>query len=601
MSETAIINDPEVVQDFVVEAEEILDNAEFGLVALEKDPTDSEQLNNVFRGIHTIKGVSSFLGFPQVEQLAHVAEDVLQLLRSKKLAVEREIISVLLEAQDILRELLDRVKDGDSESFDLSDIVRKLKLIEEGKFKESAPEKELVKKRADRVQPETETMQQPSAEIKSASEVPKPKEESASSSIKSTVTETKKDAREKKESNSIRVETQRLDDLMDLVGELVIERNRLLDLSKDMNQHVDGALEFKERVMNVVERTDFITGALQMAGLRMRMMPMERIFKKLPRLVRDVAGELNKQVELVLSGGDTEVDKTVVDHLSDPLVHLIRNSLDHGIESPDEREQLGKPRKGAVHVSASHEGHHIVVRVRDDGKGINTEQVVKKVVEKNLLGKEQIEGMNRQEILNLIFLPGLSTAKKVDNVSGRGVGMDVVKTNIKKLNGLININTKLGEDTEVVLRLPLTLATMQTLLVKVGEEVLALPLFSVLEAKRLAKNEIKSVNQRQVINHRNSAIPLIHLERLLPWLQDRKNGKEGYVILLGAAEGRVGLVVDHLLHQEEVVVKSLGDYLGAIPGIAGGTIAGDGRVRLIVDTAQLIEMEQNRKTRVGGK
>jgi two-component system chemotaxis sensor kinase CheA len=354
------------------------------------------------------------------------------------------------------------------------------------------------------------------------------------------------------------------------------------------------SMEFKDRLINVVERTDFITSALQMAGLRMRMLPMDRVFRKLPRLVRDVAVGQNKQVELLLSGGDTEVDKTVVDNLFDPLVHLIRNSIDHGIEVPSKREKLGKPRKGTVRVNANHEGHHIVVRVRDDGKGIDPQQIADKAVEKKLLTKEQIEGMNNHELLNLIFLPGFSTAQTVSNVSGRGVGMDVVKTNIKKLNGLIHIDSKIGEGTEIVLRLPLTLATMQTLLVEVGDEILALPLFSVLEAKRLEKNEIKSVNQKQVITHRDSVIPLIQLDKLLPWLKDRKNGNAGYVILVGSAEGRVGLVADRLLHQEEVVVKSLGDYMGAIPGIAGGTIAGDGRVRLIVDTAQMVEMEQRR-------
>jgi len=594
MSESVIINDPEVVKDFVVETEEILDNTEFGLVALEKDPNDSEQVNNVFRGMHTIKGVSSFLGFPQVEQLAHAAEDVLHLLRNNKLNVERDIINVLLAAQDILRMLVANIKTGESASVDLSVILGKLKAIKEGTPEQKEQPESIEKK---------ETVASDSPANKQPTPEPADPAEQVQETITKAATPTRAQDKDKvavKEesanikSNSIRVETERLDDLMDLVGELVIERNRLLDLAKDAKMQTNDAAEFNERLTNVVERTDFITGALQNAGLRMRMLPMERIFRKLPRLVRDVAVSVNKQVELVLSGSDTEVDKTMVDHLSDPIVHLIRNSIDHGIEHPEERMKLGKPTKGTIQVSANHEGHHIVVRIKDDGRGIDPQAIAAKAVEKKLLSKEQVEGMGTQELLNLIFLPGLSTAKKVNNVSGRGVGMDIVKTNIKKLNGLIYINSKIGMGTEIALRLPLTLATMQTLLVEVSNEILALPLFSVLEAKRLEYDDIKIVNRKQVITHRHSVIPLIQLKKLLPWLQDRKNGKASYVIIVGSAEGRVGLVADRLLHQTEVVVKSLGDYLGAIPGIAGGTIAGDGRVQLIVDTAQLVEMEQRR-------
>jgi two-component system chemotaxis sensor kinase CheA len=321
------------------------------------------------------------------------------------------------------------------------------------------------------------------------------------------------------------------------------------------------------------------------------MTPIDRLFKKFPRMIRDIAKEMKKDVDLTVSGGETELDKTVLDNLGDPLVHLLRNSIDHGVEPPEQRRANGKSPRGSVHLSAFQEGNHIIISIKDDGRGLDVEKIKQKAIEKKVISEQQAQMMSRQDIMQLIFNAGFSTADKVSNISGRGVGMDVVRTNIRKLNGIIDLQSEYGVGTEVILKLPLTLAIMQSLMVKCGPEIFAIPLASVIETLRIVKDQIKAVDQKDVICHRDSVIPLFYLDRLMETDYNSDTGQgQYYVVLIGVAEKRYGLVVDKLLGQEEVVIKSLGEFLGNIEGIAGGTITGDGRVRLIIDCGSVADL-----------
>jgi len=346
--------------------------------------------------------------------------------------------------------------------------------------------------------------------------------------------------------------------------------------------------------VDTTEKVHFITSELQLSVLKTRMVPIDRLFRKFPRLIRKIAREMHKEVELVMSGGETELDKTVIDQLGDPLVHLLRNAIDHGIESPDVRRKMGKSKIGTVHLSAIQEGNHIVVSIKDDGHGVDLERVKQRALERKMVTSGQLQTMGKQDIIQMIFEPGFSTAETVSNISGRGVGMDVVKMNIRNLNGIIDVQSQVNVGTELILKLPLTLAVIQALMVQVSDDIYAIPLASVIETLRISLEEIKMVDRREVICHRDSVIPLFYLSRLYK-IDDGNNEKGqktgyGYVVLIGVAEKRFGLVVDKLLGQEEVVIKSLGEYLGNVSGIAGGTITGDGRVRLIVDCGTVADL-----------
>ncbi len=375
---------------------------------------------------------------------------------------------------------------------------------------------------------------------------------------------------------------------MNLVGELVLGRNRLLRITQQLAAKYEGD-ELVEALAETMDQVDFITTDLQMAVMKTRMVPIARVFNRFPRVVRDLARELKKEVKLIIEGEDTELDRSIVEEIGDPLVHLVRNAIDHGIEPPEEREFLGKPRQGTLRLAAYHEGNHIVILVEDDGRGIDIEKVKKKALERGLVTENELAKMSEKDILNLIFLPGFSTAEKVTDVSGRGVGMDVVKTNIEKLNGTIEINTQKGKGTQIVIKIPLTLAIIQSLLVQVGEEIYAIPLVSVVEAVKINTDEIQHVEGQEIIILRDSVLPLVELSRVFDIPTERRE-KSIYVVVLSIGERRFGLIVDRLIGQEEIVIKSLGNYLSSVPGISGATIMGDGRVTLIIDVASLANM-----------
>ena len=394
---------------------------------------------------------------------------------------------------------------------------------------------------------------------------------------------------------TIRVDVKRLDDLMNLIGELVLSKNRLLKIYDDVEERYEGE-QFLEELNQVVSSVSLVTTDLQIAVMKTRMLPIGKVFNKFPRMVRDLSRELHKEIDLIISGEETELDKSIVEEIGDPLVHIIRNSCDHGIELPQERVAKGKPPKGTVQLKAYNEGNHIIIEIIDDGKGLDTDMLKMKAVEKGIISEKDADQMSDKEAFMLIFKPGFSTASQVTNVSGRGVGMDVVRSNIEKLNGIIEIDSEIDKGTTLKLKIPLTLAIIQSLLVSVQEEYYAIPLASVLETVRITPDEIQSVEGRSVLRLRNEVLSLVHLADLFDVERVFNMGEHAYVVIIGIAETKIGLIVDSLVGQEEVVIKSLGEYLKGIEGIAGATIRGDGRVTLIVDVGALMDMAKSVKS-----
>ncbi len=389
---------------------------------------------------------------------------------------------------------------------------------------------------------------------------------------------------------TIRVDIERMDNVMNLVGEMVLKRNRLLKLSTDLEQRYEDD-NLVTGLIETVSHLNLITTDLQQAVMKTRMLPIKKIFNKFPRMVRDLARQVGKEIDLQVFGEETELDRSVIEEIGDPLVHLIRNSVDHGVEPPDERESNGKPRQGIIVLSAYHEGSHIIIEIEDDGRGIDPRIIKEKAIENGLLDQIEASRMRDKDAINLIFAPGFSTAEKVSDVSGRGVGMDVVKSNISKLNGIIDIETELNKGSKIKIQLPLTVAIIQALMVEVAGEVYAVPLHSVMETIRLSPDQIKTVDKREVVRLRDSVLTLIRLSKQFdiadnPCSINREDEKL-YVVVIDLAERRVGLVVDRLHGQEEAVIKSLGGYLADTVGVAGATITGDGNVVLILDVPTL--------------
>ncbi|MFP4368226.1 MAG: chemotaxis protein CheA [Candidatus Kapaibacterium sp.] len=402
------------------------------------------------------------------------------------------------------------------------------------------------------------------------------------------VHEAAKGKKPKISSETIRIDVARVESLMDLSGELVLGRNRLAQLTEQLEEDNSNRDVVRELIENTAQ-IDFVTSEIQAAVMRMRMVPVGKLYQKAPRIVRDLSKEFKKNIRLVVKGEETEIDRGIIEELNDPLVHMIRNSCDHGIESPEERKAKGKPEQGTVTLDADQEGNNIVLKISDDGKGMDPEKLRQKAIEKGIITKDQAGQMSDREAYQLIFMPGFSTAAQVSNVSGRGVGMDVVRTNIQHLKGMIDIESGKDKGSTFIIKLPLTLAIIQGLLVKVSNETYAIPLSSVVEVVSLDSQSIYHVNGKEVIRIRQEVLPITRLGMAL----SSKNGNESlvhkYVVNVGSGMQRVGLVVDELLGQQEIVIKSLGGYLGHIPGIAGSTILGDGRVIMIIDVAELIE------------
>jgi two-component system chemotaxis sensor kinase CheA len=589
--------DQELIDGFLTETTELLDKLDDDLVTLEKTPSDMDLLNGIFRSIHTVKGASSFLGFDLLVKVTHKTEDVLNRLRKGELVVDPEIMDVILEAVDLVKVLVTDIKAGEIVEREIDGTVTKLlPLLSEGAGEATvlAAPQQVVSAAASVEEPPAEVGEPDAADGQQAAEsLPPIKEKappprSAAPPAVAPGKEMKAKTEDLSDSSTVRIDVKRIDDLMNQVGELVLERNRMLQLDSDLRSGVD-MNRFSEEFGKLAKRLNFVTSEVQMQVLKIRMIPVEKVFKKFPRIVRNLGRELGKEVELHLFGEETELDRSVVDEIGDPLTHLIRNAMDHGLEMPEERTAAGKSRCGTIVLSAVHEGNQIVISIKDDGKGIDPDKVAAKAVEKGLVTQAQLANMGTREILDLIFLPGFSTKEVTTDLSGRGVGMDVVRTNIKKLNGIIEIRTELGRGSEFLLRLPLTLAIIQSLLVDVEGEIYSIPLAAVFETLRVEMKEFHTVGGQEVLKLRDSVLPLVRLERVFSVNHTYANDVSCYVVVVGVAEKRVGVVVSRLLGQQEVAIKSLGKYLANVPGIAGSTILGDGRVALIVDPVGLVE------------
>ena len=553
----------ELVDSFTIETEEILETVDQDLIELEHNPDDEETLNSIFRGLHTIKGTSSFLGLDLITKLSHNAEDILNDLRKKVLTVNSEIMDVLLDAVDFLKVLMDDVRNKELVDRDIVPLVTQLMAFRG----DSSPDNQSNENKG----------------VSKSTEQKKNKDIVKKNSSKSVVDAT------------IRVDVERLDSLMNLVSELVLRRNSLMQITNKLDKEAEDS-EYMEELTSTAGHISYLTTELQFSVMQTRMLPIGKVFNKFSRIVRDLSRDFNKKIELTIEGAETELDKSLIEEINDPLVHLIRNAVDHGIETPEKRIAAGKDEVGKVKLYATQEGNNIIIGIEDDGNGLDANKLKAAAVKKGVITKAEAERMTEKEAFNIIFAPGFSTAEKVTNVSGRGVGMDVVKTNIAKLNGMIDIQSVLGEGTKIVIKLPLTLAIIQGLLVEVNEEVYVIPLSAVLETSRVNVEDISYMNQREAIRLRDSILPLVRLDALfgIPKINNEEESFV-YVVVVGMAEHKLGLVVSKMLGQEEVVIKSLGEELGQTPGVSGATIMGDGRVRMILEIRDLFDLAAKTK------
>jgi two-component system, chemotaxis family, sensor kinase CheA len=597
-------DDPSLVQDFLVESEELLQRMDQDMVALEGKPDDPDLLNRIFRALHTIKGTSGFLGFEPVVRLSHRAEDVLNALRQGEAQLLPSTVTALLAARDYLGRMMADIRQGGLQQYETSDVLKALEEALSSREKPPTLGELLVKQEiiSEATLGAVLAEQSAAAAPQRLGEMLVEKGLASAEEVGDALVRQKAIAQPQAAAAApatMRVDASKLDDLINLIGELVLERNRLLQLSRDLSSSRITMEDLSDTLGQSAARLSFITEELQSAGLKTRMMPIETVFRKFPRLVRDVANTLKKEVELVLTGQDTELDKTMVELIGDPLVHLVRNSLDHAIEAPEVREKAGKPRCGTIRLEARQEGDQIVISISDDGAGIDPERVARKALEKGLVTADRLRAMTPREILDMVFLPGFSTAEKTTDLSGRGVGMDVVRSNLKKLSGSVELNSQVGQGTVVKLRLPLTLAILPVLLVKVSDDVYALPLRSVVETAQINPKLLHWVEGSEVLCLRGETLPLLRLAYLLPAPVALRSvsgdstpasGDENKkIVIMRVAERQIALLVDHLLGQESTVIKPLGTYLHGCSSLSGATIGGDGRVRLVLDPAGLMQ------------
>ncbi|RVZ17201.1 hybrid sensor histidine kinase/response regulator [Helicobacter pylori] len=648
----------EIMEDFLIEAFEMNEQLDQDLVELEHNPEDLDLLNRIFRVAHTIKGSSSFLNLNILTHLTHNMEDVLNRARKGEIKITPDIMDVVLRSIDLMKTLLVTIRDTGSDTNngkenEIEEAVKQLQAItsqnlegaketsgtketpkEEAKEEVKAnktptaenpasdnpladePDLDYANMSAEEVEAEIERLLNKRQEAdkerraqkkqEAKQEVTPTKEAPKTETPKAPKTETKAKAKADTEENkapsigveqTVRVDVRRLDHLMNLIGELVLGKNRLIRIYSDVEERYDGE-KFLEELNQVVSSISAVTTDLQLAVMKTRMQPVGKVFNKFPRMVRDLSRELGKSIELIIEGEETELDKSIVEEIGDPLIHIIRNSCDHGIEPLEERRRLNKPETGKVQLSAYNEGNHIVIKISDDGKGLDPVMLKEKAIEKGVISERDAEGMSDREAFNLIFKPGFSTAKVVSNVSGRGVGMDVVKTNIEKLNGIIEIDSEVGVGTTQKLKIPLTLAIIQALLVGVQEEYYAIPLSSVLETVRISQDEIYTVDGKSVLRLRDEVLSLVRLSDIFKVDAILESNSDVYVVIIGLADQKIGVIVDYLIGQEEVVIKSLGYYLKNTRGIAGATVRGDGKITLIVDVGAMMDMAKSIKVNI---
>lgn len=687
--------DEEILQDFLIEAGEILEALSEQLVELENDPDNADLLNAIFRGFHTVKGGAGFLSLTELVDCCHGAENVFDILRNNQRSVTPELMDVILQALDEINVMFAATQNREQADAAPPELLAELHRLsipeseEEAALAESPAEPEVVEEIQ---QPETSSDEdmtedefeklldelhgsagspsskpaeepstssvssgddisddefeslldelhgqgafssnvssQPTAsndtansdeindddfealldELHGKGKAPKPSQPSSEPSVSKAPVKPKAEpkkptpakpaatakpaskasSKDKKVAvpsappaeTTVRVDTKRLDQIMNMVGELVLVRNRLTSL---------GLTKEDEDLTKAISNLDAVTTDLQGAVMKTRMQPIKKVFGRFPRVVRDLARSLNKEIKLILEGEDTDLDKNLVEALADPLVHLVRNSVDHGIEEPDQREMSGKPREGTVTLSASQEGDHILLTIRDDGAGMNAEKLKSIAIERGVLDAEAAARMSDKEAFSLIFAPGFSTKTEISEVSGRGVGMDVVKTKITQLNGTVNIDSEMGVGTVLEIKVPLTLAILPTLMVIVENQTFALPLAGVNEIFHLDLTNTNIVDGQLTIIVRDKAIPLFYLDKWLVKNYTDKARDKGHVVIVQLGTQQVAFVVDSLIGQEEVVIKPLDRLLHGTPGMAGATITSDGGIALILDVPSMLK------------
>ncbi len=582
---------------FVQEGNELLQNAEQGLLAWGENPGDTDSIGDIFRQIHSFKGNCGFFGFSQMEKLGHQMESILDRVKSgSKLAIDNPA-DQLLAALDFLQQATNDVSDGKEGLIDnLEEHLHNLQLLVPPLLGEILVE-EGVKPEA--VAKAVETQKKPVGEIllekgdaspgqvdnalkKQAANLKKAKAESKP------VIRTKPPAKRQ----DIRVDLGKLDSLINLIGEMVIAENMLIH-----NPDLKG-LEL-ENFNKAGQHMSKLVRELQEMAMTIRMIPVSGLFRRMIRLVHDISVKAGKKVELELIGEETEIDKTVIETITDPLVHLLRNSLDHGLEPPDERVAAGKSEKGTVRLQARHEEGEVWVTVEDDGRGLNREKILEKAINKGLIEPEEAAEMKDRAIFNMIFAPGFSTAAQVTDISGRGVGMDVVKRNLEKIKGKIDVSSAAGGGTRIDLRIPLTLAIIDGMVVRVGTTTCIVPTLSILEAFRPVLEQITNTPDKQELAKvRDSFFPIIRLHEMLEKEPDSKNLDEGILIVLEYQDTHFCLLVDEILGQQQTVIKGLSDYIGNVSGVSGCTILGDGGVSLILDVGGLMESIENKATKL---
>jgi two-component system chemotaxis sensor kinase CheA len=591
----------DLIKDFLVESIENLDRLDSELVKLESDPSSEELLSSIFRTIHTIKGSCGFLGFSKLEKVAHAGESLLSRLRDGKISLTAELTSGLLSMVDAIRTILSEIQSsGQDGKEDYPDLIENLSRLQQtGQKPESkTPPESKSQGPAKKTQPPPGKQ----AGVSLTADQPAQKQENVerigeilvgNGSVTQDDVQAALRVQDESRTNNataetIRVDVHLLDKLMNLVGELVLTRNQITQFS---------ARQSDPTLTSSTQQLNLLTSELQGEVMKTRMQQISNVFDKFPRVVRDVAKGCGKQVEIEMEGKETELDKSLLEAIKDPLTHIVRNSVDHGIETPDQRVARGKRPEGHLKLRACHEGGQVVIEISDDGAGIDTARVKAKALERGLITPQQAAQMSDRELLNLIFLPGFSTAEKVTNLSGRGVGMDVVKTNIDKVNGSVDLQSTPGKGTAIKIKIPLTLAIVRAVIVQTAGKRFAIPQVSIQELVRLdgdrVRKDVEQVHGVPVYRMRGKLLPLIHLDDELKLKRETGHQAEEdaaiNIVVLRADDHPFGLVVDEIQDSEEIVVKPLGKRLKGIKVFAGATIMGDGKVALILDVVGLAQ------------
>lgn len=603
MSDFAGMED--LLQDFLQEAHDLLSDVHNKLVELEKTPEDTGLLNDIFRGFHTVKGGAGFLNASELVTLCHLTENLFDRLRNGELELTSELMDVIMDATRGVRDMFGELGQGVQPQPAEARIIDALKAALAGEVVVATPVSAPVAE-AHAGEPDWNQLQAAvngetvpaelvvkesapaPASVPAAGVTPVPAAPPSPFGRRTSDRPANKSAaqarrvEDRNRENTIRVDTSRLDQVLNLSGEIGLTKNRLTSLRADIIAGKNDS-ETLHALDQAVSQLDLLVSDLQNSVMKTRMQPIGRLFQKYPRIARDLARQLGKDVELVLAGEETEVDKTMIEDLADPLIHLIRNAVDHGVEMPEERAAAGKPTKSLVRLEARQEGDHIVLIIADDGKGMSAERIRAKAVEKGLISEEEANTLDERQSLSLILLPGFSTKTDISDVSGRGVGMDVVKTNIQKLNGSVEIRSEPGKGSVFLISLPLTLAILPVLLVLLGDQPFALPLSLVREILPIDQDKVQEVGGRHTLVVRGEVLPVISLAKLLGWPQDRK---PEYGVFMQTAERSFILGVDSFAGRDDAVIKSLEDFRPK--GVAGVTTLSNGQIVLILDMKELL-------------